>query len=67
MDSGKNDISKPAVARYRPLHGFLKLMVEADSSRSYVSRIRAGTILLMTLAAFGAAGYFVPVLLLRYF
>ncbi|AOO81632.1 hypothetical protein BHK69_15275 [Bosea vaviloviae] len=66
LDGGDND-AKPVPTRFRPLHGFLKLIVETDSSRSVLSRFRAGTILLALLAAFGGVGYFLPAFLSRYF
>lgn len=56
----------PATSRRWPLRGVLKLIIEAGSSRSMVSRISAGTILLALLAAFGGVGYFLPTLLSRY-
>ena len=57
----------PARSRFRPLRCSLNLIVEADSTRSIVSRIRAAAILLAVLAVFGGAGYFVPAYLEQYF
>ena len=66
MNSGEKPVEPHA-----PAHGsvrrFLKLMVEIDSSRFALSRIRAALMLLAVLAAFGAIGYAVPALLSHYF
>ena len=49
------------------LRGFLKLMVEIDSSRFALSRIRAALVLLTILALFAGIGYGLPALLSQYF
>jgi len=50
-----------------PLRQFLKILVEADSSRFALSRVKAMLLLLALLAAFGAIGYGLPQLISRYF
>ena len=50
-----------------PLRGFLKLLVELDSSRFPLHRIKSGLLLLGLLAGFAVLGYAVPAWLSRYF
>ncbi len=61
---------KPIEQHGRPhgaLRRFLKLIVEIDSSRSMLSRVKAGLILIAILALFGIVGYGAPALLSKYF
>jgi hypothetical protein len=53
--------------QHGPFRAFLRLLVEADSSRSAFNRIRAIVLLLALLAAFAALGYGLPTWLSRYF
>ncbi len=66
MDSGDNNAGPPA-RPHGPLRGFLKLIVELDSSRFALNRIRSALILIGLLAAFGVLGYVLPAWLSRYF
>lgn len=50
-----------------PLRGFLRLLVELDSSRFALHRIRSALLLLGLLACFGLLGYILPAWLSRYF
>jgi hypothetical protein len=50
-----------------PLRSFLKLLVEADSSRFWLSRIKAIVILAAILALFAGLGYGVPKAISRFF
>ncbi len=50
-----------------PLRGFLKLLVELDSSRFALSRVKAALLLLGLLVVFGLIGYALPAWLSRYF
>ncbi len=49
--------------RVSPLRGLLKLLVQADGSRSTLSRLRAAIVLLAALSAFAIFGYSLPVFL----
>ncbi|CAH1648746.1 conserved hypothetical protein [Hyphomicrobiales bacterium] len=49
------------------LRQLLKLLVEVDSSRFLTTRIGAAIGLLALLAAFGAAGYWLPAAIAGYF
>lgn len=62
----KNGEPQPTQSR-GPLRGFLKLIVELDSSRLASSRIRSAVVLLALLVAFGLFGYAIPAWLSRYF
>lgn len=46
-----------------PLRGLLKLLVQADGSRSTLSRLRAAFTLFAALSAFAFLGYMLPTLL----
>lgn len=50
-----------------PLRGFLRLLVELDSSRFAMHRIRSALLLLGLLAGFGVLGYALPAWLSRFF
>ena len=58
---------EPHISAHGPLRRFLKLMVEIDSSRFALGRIRAALMLLALLAVFGGLGYGLPALFSRYF
>ncbi|MGX1744628.1 hypothetical protein ACWIEX_24015 [Bosea sp. NPDC055353] len=49
--------------RFAPLRGLLKLLVQADGSRSTLSRLRAAFTLFAALSAFAFLGYLLPTLL----
>lgn len=66
MNSGDNDVEHQTRS-HGPLRRFLKLIVEVDSSRFALSRVKAALMLLGILALFAALGYGVPALLSRYF
>lgn len=50
-----------------PLRSFLKLLVELDSSRFAVHRVKSALLLLGLLGGFAVLGYAVPAWLSRYF
>jgi hypothetical protein len=52
---------------HNPLRGFLKLLVELDSSRFALSRVKAALLLIGLLVVFGLIGYALPAWLSRYF
>jgi len=56
--------SSLAAPRIAPLRGLLKLLVQADASRSKLSRLGAIVILLAALSVFALLGYLLPSLLL---
>jgi hypothetical protein len=60
------DTERP-VTGHGPLRRFLKLLVEADSSRFLLSRIKAMLLLIALLGLFAALGYGLPSWLSRYF
>jgi len=66
LNIGEKPVDPPTPA-YGPLRRFLKLMVEADSSRFALSRVRAALMLVALLAAFAALGYGLPTLFSHYF
>lgn len=66
MSPGEKSV-EPHAPKHGPLRRFLKLIVEIDSSRFFLSRVKAGILLLVILATFGVVGYGVPALLSRYF
>ncbi len=55
------------VTGHGPLRAFLKLLVEADSSRFLLSRVKAIVLLVALLGLFAALGYGLPKWLSRYF
>ncbi|WP_156639826.1 hypothetical protein [Bosea sp. PAMC 26642] len=68
--SALNSGDKPAESHarpYGPLRRFLKLIVEIDSSRFALSRLKAALMLLAILALFAGLGYGLPALFSRYF
>lgn len=66
MNSGDKP-AEPNTRSHGRLRGFLRLMVEIDSSRFALSRIRAALVLLAILALFAGLGYGLPALFSRYF
>lgn len=50
-----------------PVRSFLRLLVELDSSRFALHRIKSALLLLALLGAFGIVGYALPAWLSRYF
>lgn len=50
--------------RIDPVRGLLKLLVQADASRSKLNRLAAVLILAAAILAFAFLGYFLPKLLL---
>lgn len=50
--------------RIGPVRGLLKLLVQADASRSKLNRLAAVLILAAAILAFAFLGYFLPKLLL---
>jgi hypothetical protein len=50
-----------------PLRSFLRLLVELDSSRFALHRVKSALLLLGLLAGFGVLGYALPAWLSRYF
>lgn len=50
-----------------PFRSFLKLLVELDSSRFALHRVKSALLLLGLLLGFGVAGYALPAWLSRYF
>lgn len=66
MNSGDEPAQTHAPG-HGPLRRFLKLMVEADSSRFALSRVRAVLMLVGLLAAFAGLGYGLPTLYSHYF
>ncbi|POR55473.1 hypothetical protein [Bosea psychrotolerans] len=66
MSSGDKH-AEPLTPGHGPWRRFLKLLVEVDSSRFALSRLKAGLMLLAILALFGGLGYALPALFSRYF
>lgn len=50
-----------------PFRGFLKLLVELDSSRFALHRVKSALLLLGMLLGFGVAGYALPAWLSSFF
>lgn len=66
LNGGDKPVETP-VRQHGRLRGFLKLMVEIDSSRFALSRVRAALVLLAILALFAGLGYGLPALFSYYF
>lgn len=65
-NSANNEIAESsslAGPRFAPLRGLLKLLVQADGSRSTLSRLRAVMILIAALSVFAFLGYSLPAFL----
>lgn len=61
VDSAKgSSLAGPAIV---PVRGLLKLLVQADASRSKLTRLRAMVLLLAVLVPFAVLGYYLPTLL----
>jgi hypothetical protein len=65
--NGRDKPAESPARQHGRLRGFLKLMVEIDSSRFALSRVRAALMLLAILALFAGLGYGLPALVSRYF
>lgn len=65
--SGGDKTAEPTARPHGRWRGFLKLLVEVDSSRFALSRVRAALVLLAILALFAGLGYSLPALFSRYF
>jgi hypothetical protein len=66
LTSGNKHV-EPLAPGHSPWRRFLKLLVEVDSSRFALSRLKAALMLLAILALFAGLGYALPALFSRYF